>query len=105
MSDGLCHHCERRRENIKFLHKVFPETNPEKDDKYPSFHLDLWKKSPPKYIDFDTYLKRFDRLYDYPLRENAELRSKSENIISEMEGLERHFRLAQSYLLRNRTYQ
>ena len=29
LRDGLCHHCMERRRLIQYVHREFPETNPE----------------------------------------------------------------------------
>ena len=29
LADGLCHHCQKRRDFIKYIHMIFPKTNPE----------------------------------------------------------------------------
>ena len=31
LEDGFCDNCEMRRQNISFIHRQFPETNPEYD--------------------------------------------------------------------------
>ena len=106
LADGLCHICEERRQKIQLIHMQFPETNPEyeyKDqEENKSWHLDLWRENNPKYPKLETYLKKFDPLFDHKAREDAQLKKKLEETLEDLFSLERHFRLARLYIQRNR---
>ena len=104
MKDGLCHHCQKRRNLIQIIHQHFPETNPEIEQKedFSSWHLDLWKPNPPKYPKAEVLLKKFDRLHDHDLRNNEEKRKAFDEVAENLNALEQHFRLSQAYLRRAR---
>ena len=47
-------------------------------------------------------MKKFDPMCDHPLREDDEKRKEIDNMLKSLSSLERHFRLARTYLDRNR---
>ena len=64
--------------------------------------MDLYTKNPPIYRTVEQLLKKFDPLCEHPLRKNDKIRKKLEAAISDLKPLERHFRLSQTYLERER---
>ena len=90
---------------ISQVHRHFPKTNPEykcdDSDANKNWHLHLWTINQPRFT-VDQLLKKFDPLFDHPLRESKTDREKFENVLNDLAGLERHFRLAQVYLARDR---
>ena len=88
------------------IHEYFPETNPELDSadykENEARHLHLWERNSLNYPTVDTYLQWYDPLYDHVLRDSPEKRDNFAKVLEELNGLERHFRLAQNYLERDR---
>ena len=118
LSDGLCHHCSRRRDYIKYAHRLFPQRNPCQEDidkRHPAFKtadaLWLWAENDLK--NYQTAEDRLQRYYpngDHPEllpkrgRESKGQKTAKKKLekfnerMKEMEGLEWHFRLAQAFV-------
>ena len=47
-------------------------------------------------------LRKFDPLFEHPLRADKELRAKIEKYLKKLTSLERHFRFALAYVKRGR---
>ena len=106
LEDGICDHCEDRREKIAYVHRHFPKTNPEYKYKgmeaYKSWLLHPWKKNSLTYPTVKQLLKKFDPLFDHSLRKSKELRDKMSQTLTSLNSLEKHFHLQLLYLSRNR---
>ena len=93
LEDGYCDNCETRRHNISYIHRSFPENNPEYEYKGQKSNksqlLDLWKKNPTKYPTVSQLLKKFDPLIEHPIRESKELKDKMKSTIVELNDLEK----------------
>ena len=106
MEDGLCDSCADRRRLITYIHRYFPETNPEHDydgkEENQGFILELWKENPITYPTVEKLLAKFDPLFQHPLRNEEELKTKVGKALSDLTDLEKHFRLQLAYLARGR---
>ena len=105
LTDGICHHCSTRRDKISQVHHQFPKTNPDyecKDsDANKGWHLHLWDINQPKYT-AEQLLKKFAPLHDHSLQKSKVKLERFKKVLCDLVGLERHFRLAQVYLKRDR---
>ena len=64
--------------------------------------MDLWTKNSAKYPTVKMLLNKFDPLCEHPLRTDKNLRAETQETLTNLTSLERHFRLANGYLKRDR---